>query len=428
MGFTAYVAMKTKSGGQFGWIWWWALAFFVLAASTGVLYRFGVAYGATLGFSLGNIRHAHSHLMYFGWVTPALVVLIWNRLARRGERGAQQWFEWLMRGLFFAAAVAYLLFLLFGYSLASVGSGEMPLAVIAAGLNMLLWYGFVALYVRERRYSRVALPARTAMDAAVVFLVASTCGAWGLSLLQPLGVESPVWSSALTHIFLDLFSEGWLVLGVLGLAYAELEPAPSNASRWSLRMVCAGVPLTFALGMPSALVPAPAAALARLGGALVGAGLLLSTFVLLRTLLVKPSPRWWWGVPLAMLAVKAGAELGVSIAPGAWWASLQELRIMYLHVMLLGFVSLGLVAAAAATWGRVALARAPWLYGSVILVLASLLSLTSWWPVEWRGAWTFCFVAWVALLPVLSAVVLLWRSIPREDAEVEEEVEEFVSV
>ena len=29
-----------------------------------------------VGLSLGNIRHAHSHLMYMGWVTPALMALV----------------------------------------------------------------------------------------------------------------------------------------------------------------------------------------------------------------------------------------------------------------------------------------------------------------------------------------------------------------
>ena len=58
------------------WVWWGALGCFVLAGLTGVFFRFGVSSGVTWGLSLGNVRHAHSHLMYFGWVTPVLMALI----------------------------------------------------------------------------------------------------------------------------------------------------------------------------------------------------------------------------------------------------------------------------------------------------------------------------------------------------------------
>ena len=71
------------------WAWQGALAFFVLAGLTGVLFRFGVAEGVTFGFNLGYIRHAHSHTMYFGWVTPALMALIASRLPELG--GGRSW-------------------------------------------------------------------------------------------------------------------------------------------------------------------------------------------------------------------------------------------------------------------------------------------------------------------------------------------------
>ena len=51
-----------------------ALAVFVLAGATGAFMRFGLLYGMA-GLSYANVRHAHSHLMYFGWVTPALIAL-----------------------------------------------------------------------------------------------------------------------------------------------------------------------------------------------------------------------------------------------------------------------------------------------------------------------------------------------------------------
>ncbi|MEZ4710446.1 MAG: hypothetical protein R3A44_24805 [Caldilineaceae bacterium] len=52
-----------------------------LAAGTGVLLRFGLVMGMPAWASnYGAIRHAHSHLMYFGWVTLGLMALIWRGL------------------------------------------------------------------------------------------------------------------------------------------------------------------------------------------------------------------------------------------------------------------------------------------------------------------------------------------------------------
>lgn len=56
--------------------WFSALGVFVLAGLTGAFMRFGLIYGFPWGLQYANIRHAHSHTMYFGWVTPALMALI----------------------------------------------------------------------------------------------------------------------------------------------------------------------------------------------------------------------------------------------------------------------------------------------------------------------------------------------------------------
>lgn len=389
-----------QKGGRLRWVWIGALVCFALAGLTGVLFRFGVAYGATAGLRLENIRHAHSHLMYFGWVTPALMALIWVR--HSAGASLHRGMRWLLGALFGAALLAYPLFLAFGYTPVALGTARMPLAVIAAGLNMLLWYGFAAYYARtapaEPRWR-----AHVFWDMALVFLVLSTLGAWGLSLLKPLGLDSALWSTALTHFFLDLFSEGWLVLALLGVAYAELQPkaAPHH---WSLWFLGAGIPVTFALGMPSGLVPPALKGLASVGGVLVGIGLLANAGILLRAL--PASGRWWWGVPLALLALKALAQLAASLSPDVLWTGDAGLRILYLHLMLLGFVSLGLVAAARSAWGTRAVAGAKGFYAAVTAVLLSLVPLSSLWP---GGGWAHTAAAWIALLPVLAALYMLAR-------------------
>src|SRR5690606_9264113 len=141
--------------------------------------------------------------------------------------------------------------------------------------------------------------------------VLATLGAWGLPAMQVFGVESPALMGALTHLFLDLFSEGWFVLGVLGLLAAEVSgrgPVERRlldgvAATWGVRLMVAGLPFTFALAMAPSLVPPLFETLAHAGGALVAAGTLLVVAALWRG-----ARGLLWRFALVALAVKALAE------------------------------------------------------------------------------------------------------------------------
>ena len=108
-----------------------------------------------------------------------------------------------------------------------------------------------------------------------------------------------------------------------------------------------------------------------------------------------------WRVALGLLALKAAGQLAVAAWPDGGWAALPAYRVLYLHLMLLGFVTVGLVAAARAVWGPKA-TRGRWaLVVAVGLLLGSLVLLTPLWPSAWGGAWVVGAVAACALGPVL---------------------------
>jgi len=351
--------------------WRVALAVFALAGLTGAVFRGIVASGTTLRLDLTNVRHAHSHLMYFGWATPALFALVAHRLPGLGGAPIARPGR-LLVATFALALAAFPPFLLVGYGVVAVGPARLPLPMMLAGANVLAWYAFVALYVRARRDAPPP-GARALLDAAVALLVLATLGAWGLPVLQIAGDGTHVaLQSALTHLFLDAFSEGWFVLGVLALAAAEARADGRAVSDRVLRAsavaVALGVPFTFALAMPPALVPPTFAALARVGSGLVGAGLLTSVAALWRG--AAPG----WRVALALLALKAAAQVAVGTWPAL--AGVAGVRVLYLHAMLLGFVTLGLAAAARGAFGRAAVPGHAALVGTVGVLLASLVLLT----------------------------------------------------
>lgn len=395
-------------------LWFGALGCFVLAGTTGTLFRFGLLYGLPAGLSFINVRHAHSHLMYFGWVTPALMALVGTHLARQSGY-TRAHFSRVVIVVVGLALLAYVPFLLYGYQPAPVGGGRMPLASIAAALNIVAWYAFVIRYAQVTRGRPRPLPVRL-WDAALAFLVLASLGAWGRAVLVTLRVDDPFWEAVLVHLFLDLFSDGWFVLGLLGVAYALL-PGPSpDAARWATWLVVVGLPATFLLGVPLSLVPPVARWVAGAAGVLVGLGLLW------HIVLLWPRLGRGWQIPLAFLALKAVGGLGDSLPSVAAWAEANGLRIPYLHWLLLGFVTLGLVEAAARTWGESAVRGRRGFTWGVLAVQASLLPLTGLWPPVLTGRWVFLGAAWMALLPVGAAAFMLGHGLGRS-AEIA--VEEF---
>jgi len=379
--------------------WLGALVGFVVAGGTGVLYRAGLLFGLPSGLDFGNVRHAHSHLMYFGWVTPAIMAMLAQRLppSRRMKQ--------VIHALLILAGLAYVPFLLYGYGLAAVGPLRLPLSVILATANMIGWYVFAALYVRKRSALEPSA-ARWFWDAALMFLVVASMGAWGLGLVQALRPDNPVWFAATLHLFLDLFADGWLIMAVLGFAVDACAPTGARSRlRWSWRLLVIGLPVMFVLSIPLDLLP-PAIRLVGSFGAIVSAaGLVLFLHALGRAAWRAPM----WRLPLALLALKAVVHVGLAVPAIARWGLGAGLRIPYLHVVLLGVVTLGLLAAAGSTWGPSAVPGWSIVSWSVALLLVSLIPLTRLWPVVWSGSWTLWTALGGALAPTLAMAALLAR-------------------
>jgi hypothetical protein len=389
---------------SYRWAFYAALAVFALAGLTGAWMRFGLIYGFPWGLQYANIRHAHSHLMYFSWATPALMALIAGRLPDVSGRPAAPRFRGPILVALFGGLLAYMPFLLYGYRPASIGGLNLPLSVMAAGVNIIGWYWFVWVYRAETRGVPRNEPLQL-WDAALIFLIFATLGGWGLPIVTILDVQDPFWSLALTHIFLDIFAFGWFILALLGIAYSA-NPA-AGGSKWAARgltLAVSGLPVVFILGMPQHVVPPALYWLGALGGLLLAAGLLAHVAVL------WPLAGRRWQLALFFLALVAVTMIGTLWPEVARWATIAGLRIPYLHWLLLGFVTLGLVTAAAELWGDTAVPLWSWLAAAILLLILTLFPLTTLWPAALRGPWTRHAAAWAALGPPLVALAMLWHA------------------
>jgi len=374
------------------------------------------------GLSLVNIRHAHTHLMYFAWATPAVFALISAHVAVTFHRDVPRLSTGSMIACLILGLAAYGSFLLFGYQPVPMGSAQIPPSVVIAGLNMIAWYGFVVGYRRQTKGITRTKDVRL-IDTSLVFLVLASIGAWGISMIAPLGLQGELWPSIMTHVFLEFFTEGWLLLAVLGLLVGVLKkadnmpPRSRDASRFrrlfdhlwdgpsynlATGALVTGICLSVLLGMPRTLIPLPAQILARAGGFFMGLGLI----VFIRSFWRVAGPHRTSSI---FLFLKVFVLSIVCVTPMIWWSEYHAELIFYLHLHLLGFVSIGIVLVAEQMWyPDLKLVRTVFV-GVVILVLASLLPMTFVLPSMLKGAWMMYVMALAAPLPALVALVMLVR-------------------
>lgn len=386
-----------------------ALASFIIAGLTGSLLRYWMWQGFPAGIQFANVRHAHSHLMYFSWVTPALMILIAGRLPQLTGRP-------LRPGLYISAAAAlglgifsHLPFFFWGYAPVEIGASRLPIAVIISSLNIFTWYAFALIFRSATRGVRRTRPLRL-WRFALIFLIAASAGAWSRAVLAALKIENAFLAAAAVHLFLDLFSNGWAVLGVLGLVYASRPSLVESHSGLEDPLLLAGLPLSFLLGLPVDLVPTDLRTLAGISGLLAACGLVLH----IKALWPRHGggSRSGWIAPLFFLALSAGMLAAASIAPAARWGEQSGFRIFYLHILLLGFISLGLLAGRAdSDDGSHMKAYWNWMVIAVTGLLVSLLPLTGIWPDRLTGEWSLAAAFLFSLGPPLAAVGLLLRTL-----------------
>ena len=239
-------------------------------------------------------------------------------------------------------------------------------------------------------------------DWAIVLLLLACAGAVGLVALVVLDHASLFLQQIMLHLFLELFATGWFVMALLGLLWAwigQQHPLPRRLPTQSLALCLAP---TFFLGVAPALVPAHIF--------WISAGANLAAAVLLAWHL---GALWQKRAYLPVLARFGLAALSLHLLmalfllwPGLWqWSANTQMRIFYLHNLLLGWISsslLGLVLVLwlpmAKLWQRVL--HIAWVGGVSIMLVALLgLGLISVLPPIPAGVW-LRLAAWSSLLIV----------------------------
>lgn len=390
-------------------IWQWAMFSFVLAALTGLLYRIGFIIPLPFNLDFVNIRYAHSHLMFFGWASllPLYLIKLDSVPGYHAALGARL-MKYALWGVLFFGLLSFPFFLFWGYGAVSIGELQLPVSVILSGFVMIAWYVFMVGYLITRFRKRGFEP-NMWFEGALIMLFIGSLGAWGVGAVEMLHMGGPLLGKALTHFFLAVFVEGWAVLVLLGFIAKALKLKEDElvvSPMVLVGLIAIGAPLTFPYGISESMMSLNLSVAARMGGFLIAEGILLFVYSAVKAR-QKSLSMWCW--PLLFLGLKVIMQLIASVSPAELWLSYHGIRILYLHVFLLGAFTTGMVC--------YLIQDLPinnnYYYGivfSVSLVIASLLLLTRFWPYFLSGTWIYYGMAVAAIFPAF-AVLIFWMKL-----------------
>lgn len=393
---------------QYHTIWKLSLVSFLLAAITGFIYRVGMLYPLPNSFDLINIRHAHSHLMFFNWVSVPIMIWMSSILGEQTTISINhKRYKICLYTMLLLGFLAFPFFLFFGYQSISIGSANLPVAAMLSGLVMLTWYWFGWLYFNDRKQVKPTL-SLSIFDGALVSLFVSSLGAWGVSVFQFSGVHNPLYSSALTHFFLAVFTEGWAFLGILGIIWSQISDQNiSFSSGWLWKPILIGSMLIFPFSLTQSLVTPLMLISAKTGLLLIVISLSLHLYLFLS----KKLKGFVWKTILILIGFKIFFQL-IANLPLDIWPGEHGIRILYLHLLLLGIVSITIFQSFQTELQPVPVKV---LTAAVLFVLASLFLISGYAPLWMIPSKPYQWVMYIAFLPVIPAIWILLKSLKTEN-------------
>ncbi|PRY03369.1 hypothetical protein CLV24_1411 [Pontibacter ummariensis] len=294
------------------------------------------------------LLHGHSHVALLGWLyTAFFVALLYTFFPVEVRRKkVYAWQFWLAQG---AVLGMLLTFPVQGYAAASI---------TFTTAHMLLTYWFIYQFLKDAKALQLQAGRHTLsfrfVKAALFFMGLSTLGPWSLGPIMATGHSgSELYLNAI-YFYLHFQYNGWFTFAVLGLLFwlleqyklgfnARLGPRFFRLMFWScipaflLSVLWATPPaFVYALGGTAALVQ------------LFAFGLLLQCLWPVRRQLLGLFGRWSrWLLLLAALAFSLKTLMQAATAVPYMADLAYRLRIFvigYLHLVLIGFISLFLLA------------------------------------------------------------------------------------
>jgi hypothetical protein len=313
------------------------LLFLFIGTLLGVFLRWQFI-SATPGVNYSFVLHGHSHIMFLGWIFNALYVgICYNHIAAEETK--------FFRILFIALQV-----LVVGMLIAFPLQGYGFYSILFSTLHTFGAILFIIRFFKKTKGEKsiAVCYARTAM----IFLVISTAGPFVLGYLIANGLGHSNWYYFAIYFYLHFQYNGFFLFGIFSLFFNLLE-RKKIAFDHSKAKLFGGIVAVMCLPtyLLSVLWAKPGLAFNLVAG--VSALVQLIACAILINVLVKSLPeiknkfilssRLFLTIVLFALMLKFALQLSSAVPEIAQMAfELRPVVIAYLHLVLIGIVSLGL--------------------------------------------------------------------------------------
>lgn len=290
-----------------------------------------------------NTLHAHSHFAFGGWVTLAInTLLVYELLTKESKQ--KKVYQWLLASFLINAAGMLVSFLAQGYAFYSI---------LFSTLFILTSYVFAGIFIKDVNRSISSKTVKLLSISAAVYFCFSSVGPFTLGYLMAMKSQNVILYKNAIYTYLHLQYNGYFTLSVLALFLNRIENYLTNTGgkyfhRFALMLSLSVIPSLFLCYLwyyPSNMLVAIA---------IVGAILMLGSFYYFSKGILSIGKR------LYALPALTKYPLLVSLLAFSLKIILQSLTIIkpigdavfsnrpvvigFLHLVLLGFISLYLLA------------------------------------------------------------------------------------
>ncbi len=285
-----------------------------------------------------NLRHAHSHLAFLGWVYSAFY-LAFVQLHLRPES-----FSIHFRKLFWLTQLSIV-----GMSVSFLWQGYGAVSIGFLTLHTLLAYRFIWKFWM-RWQPDWKMTSSWFSGSALVLFALSTLGPFAIAPIQILGGGNPLWMKMAVHYYLHFQYNGWFIFGMLGLLLKTMENRniiwSQHWTRWQFGLMSVAVFPAYFVTLASSGLPGWTANLATAGVWLQWVGYTLFFYLFLSKKMLAQTDGGKWGnlvlgFALCMLFIKFNFEIIGATPPFSSFLApfSQYLIIGYLHLVFLGAVT-----------------------------------------------------------------------------------------
>ncbi|HEX5150579.1 MAG TPA: hypothetical protein VFW07_03990 [Parafilimonas sp.] len=314
----------------------------LIVACLGVILRYKIAFSLPF-IDQKFFLNAHSHFAFAGWISQALITFITAKINKYSQNFSSKKYRYLLIANLITAYGMLLSFPFEGYGLISI---------IFSTLSIFSSYAFTIVVWRDLNRLPFKAVSHKWFKAALIFNVISSFGAFGLAYMMANHIAHPNWYLASVYFFLHFQYNGWFFFACMGLLTSELGTTLISEKLQHtvfglFAFACIPAYFLSALWLP---IPVWVYVLVVIAAfvQLIGWIILLNKIIRHRTKIfsgMNSGVKYLLCLAAIALSIKLLLQLGSTIPALSTWAfGIRPIVIGYLHLILLGVITLFLIA------------------------------------------------------------------------------------